>query len=241
MWHTLINWGGRIQRIQKHMASGKKGLSNWGGKINRVLTLYCHLLHFYIHLFFNDPTDSQLLLLYWTGGAREKLAQRFNLCFCGVTFVWGHRMSPLASLSPARSREQRRKVSPLWSNAPEANVLGQRLQKLDKAPENHPKFVQPTKNWKTTNLGDFLWHFWVFLRVDKFCIRLQDGSGGHEHISLKQMKMNRGPRHFMLRTHYWFPTPENVSHDILGFMEIIILGSGRSQFWLWLLTWDRLG
>ena len=40
LWHTLINWGGRIQRMQKHMASGKKGLSNWGGKINRVLTLY---------------------------------------------------------------------------------------------------------------------------------------------------------------------------------------------------------
>ena len=36
----LINWGGRIQRIQKTMASDKKGLSNWGGEINPVLTLY---------------------------------------------------------------------------------------------------------------------------------------------------------------------------------------------------------
>ena len=45
LWYTLINWGGRIQRIQKHMASGKKGLSNWGGgKINRVLTLSFDIL-----------------------------------------------------------------------------------------------------------------------------------------------------------------------------------------------------
>ena len=39
LWHILINWGGRIQRIQKTMASDKKGLSNWGGIINPVLTL----------------------------------------------------------------------------------------------------------------------------------------------------------------------------------------------------------
>ena len=39
LWHTLINWGGRIQRIQKTMASDKKGLSNWGGIFNPVSTL----------------------------------------------------------------------------------------------------------------------------------------------------------------------------------------------------------
>ena len=45
LWHTLINWGGRIQRIQKHMASGKKGLSNWGGK----LIGYWHYPYFWKH------------------------------------------------------------------------------------------------------------------------------------------------------------------------------------------------
>ena len=59
--------------------------------INSMYTPILSPLHFCIYLFFHDPTeDSQLLPLYWTGGAREKMAQRFNLCFYWVaTFVWG--------------------------------------------------------------------------------------------------------------------------------------------------------
>ena len=51
LWHTLINWGGRIQRIQKTMASDKKGLSNWGGIFNPVSTLYI------LYIYWNFPCN----------------------------------------------------------------------------------------------------------------------------------------------------------------------------------------
>ena len=50
LWHILINWGGRIQRIQKTMASDKKGLSNWGGIFNPVFTLHIYLIYAKLHV-----------------------------------------------------------------------------------------------------------------------------------------------------------------------------------------------
>ena len=61
-----------MQRIQKHMASDKKGLSNWGGNINPVLTLPYMRVGSSFHPALIEPLDPTISV--------EKLDPRSGKC-----------------------------------------------------------------------------------------------------------------------------------------------------------------